>query len=90
MFAPDVKPNYWYEADIQMLARATAIFLVEGWQESKGAVAERAFCMQHGIPVYYAETESAPTEWGEPDFLTLCDNWGKQPRNGPFVIDRGV
>ena len=37
VIAPDVSPDYWLQADLAMLHHATAIFMLPGWRDSKGA-----------------------------------------------------
>lgn len=41
------------QGDLVMIFRCDAIFMREGWEESKGANQERDFAEEHGIPIYY-------------------------------------
>lgn len=45
--------DWWREADLEMLRRCDAIFLIPGWENSKGAKMEKEFSLQNGIPVFY-------------------------------------
>jgi len=42
----------YIRGDLEILARCDAMVLLEGWQESKGAVTERAFAEKIGMPIY--------------------------------------
>jgi len=42
-----------YLADaLTLLHRCDAILMIEGWEQSDGALAERQYAMSHGIPVF--------------------------------------
>lgn len=49
----DKPADWWREADLEMLRRCDAIFLIPGWQESKGARMEKEFALRSSIPVFY-------------------------------------
>lgn len=38
--------------DLEIMARCDALVLIEGWQHSQGATAERQHALEIGIPVY--------------------------------------
>lgn len=42
------------QGDLVMIARCDAIFMREGWQESKGANEELRFAADRGLPIYFA------------------------------------
>lgn len=43
--------------DLVLLSRSDVIFMLEGWQESKGAKIEHAVALERGIPVVYSLQE---------------------------------
>ena len=58
--APD---SIWLEGDLEMLRRCDFVVMVEGWEGSMGAQAERLEAFRRGIPVFYG-VETA-TQWLE-------------------------
>lgn len=59
VIAPDVRPSYWYELDLNFLrAGCDALLLLPGWEFSKGSLKEKAVAEQLGLPVFY-DTEDA-------------------------------
>lgn len=65
-FELDCKATYedYLRGDLVMLARCDAIVMVEGWEDSAGAVKELAFARDVDMPVYFAPDlpELHPTE----------------------------
>jgi hypothetical protein len=63
--APD---DVWLRGDLEMLKRCDFVVMVEGWEGSMGARAERLTALRLGIPVFYGVAEA--TSWlralGEP------------------------
>jgi len=49
----------WLAADMEMLKRSDAIFLLNGWQNSHGAVKEQQYALGNNMPVFY-EDEGIP------------------------------
>jgi len=45
-------PEFWYEADLELLKRCNAIFLIPNWRDSRGAIAEAEFAKANQIPVF--------------------------------------
>lgn len=45
--------DWWREADLEILRRCDAIFLIPGWENSKGSKMEKEFALANGIPVFY-------------------------------------
>ena len=43
----------YIRGDLDMLSRCDAIYMLEGWQESKGAQIEWDFATENNIPIYY-------------------------------------
>ena len=43
----------WLEADLEMIRRCDAIFMLKDWRESNGAKREHALAIEIGIPIYY-------------------------------------
>ena len=55
---------YWYEATEELLRRCDAILLLEGWEESKGSVAEKKLAEQLGLPVFFDQFSYVPlADW---------------------------
>lgn len=53
VIAPDVGPAYWYELDFRFLRACDALYLLPGWQESTGSLAEKAMAeFELHIPVF--------------------------------------
>jgi hypothetical protein len=44
----------WIDGDMEILKRCDAIIMIENWEYSKGSKAERKFCMENNIQVFYA------------------------------------
>lgn len=47
-----VSPSEIYLADLEMLERCDAVFLIEGWRKSRGAQYEYAWATYHNKPVF--------------------------------------
>lgn len=45
-------PDFWYAADLELLKRCDAIFLIPGWERSKGSVKEKDFAITNNIPTF--------------------------------------
>lgn len=52
VIAPSAPPEYWYNLDMRILEHASAILLIPGWRESKGALAEKDRARELGIYCY--------------------------------------
>lgn len=44
--------EFWYEADLEILRRCDAVFLLPNWKESVGAKKEREVALASGMPVF--------------------------------------
>ena len=44
----------YLNGDLQIISRVDAVVMLEGWQDSKGAVMEREYALDNHIIVYYA------------------------------------
>ena len=62
-------------ADLDLLARCDAIWMMRGWQDSKGAVRERAHAYQLGKKIFYADWHDARDvkEWLQAHSLQYAD-----------------
>lgn len=49
-FLPD---EIWLQGDLEMVRRSDCVVMAPGYEESLGALGERASALQHGIPVFY-------------------------------------
>jgi hypothetical protein len=47
----------WLEVDLSILNRCTHVLMLPRWEESTGAVAERAVAQKRGIPIAYSVAE---------------------------------
>ena len=63
VIAPDVKPEYWYQMDIELLKPASAMLLLEGWEKSSGTLKEIAIAHELRIPVFYPDERDELVEW---------------------------
>lgn len=50
--------DFWYNADLELLNRCDAIFMLPNWKESKGAGIEREYATKNSIPVFEELGES--------------------------------
>ena len=49
VIVPNASPDYWLNLDRLILEHASALLLIPGWMESKGALAERDRAAELGI-----------------------------------------
>lgn len=64
VIAPDALPEYWYNLDMLILEHASALLLIPGWRESKGAIAEKDRAAELGILQYtYTEFNMLVSDW---------------------------
>ena len=49
----DLPPEVYYEGDLVILERCDAIFMLKGWEDSKGSVIEHTFAKENKIPIFY-------------------------------------
>ncbi len=68
VIAPDVKPEYWYQMDIELLKPASAVLLLEGWEKSSGTLKEIATAHELRIPVFYSDERDKLVKWWEESF----------------------
>jgi hypothetical protein len=43
----------WLNGDLEILSRCDAIFFLDGWDDSKGSMAEYSYCDANGLDIYY-------------------------------------
>lgn len=55
VITPDVTPEYWYELDLKLMAGCDAVYMMGGWQNSKGSVDEQQTALQNKQPVFYTD-----------------------------------
>lgn len=49
----DLTYETWIKADLEMLRRSDAVFMLDGWNNSKGAMLERAEAEKRGMKIYF-------------------------------------
>ncbi len=69
VITPNVKPEYWYQMDIELLKPASAILLLGGWEDSKGTLKEIEVARELHIPVFYPEERDELVEWWKEGFF---------------------
>lgn len=48
-----VRPyEFWIDGTLELLRRCDAVLMVEGWESSRGATAERTEALRLGLPVF--------------------------------------
>lgn len=53
---PEVTPEFWYRADMEILRRCDALLVVNpNWRTSKGTNLEISFARSVGMPVFWSE-----------------------------------
>jgi hypothetical protein len=57
------KHGDWLKMDLVILERCDAIFMLRGWEDSKGATMEHNFAKEQGLKIYYEE-DGYPNEGG--------------------------
>jgi hypothetical protein len=45
--------DFWYDATLELMRRCDAVYVVDGWQDSKGVIGEIAEAIKLKIPRYY-------------------------------------
>lgn len=53
MLGGECDDEVWLRGDLEMLRRCDALVCVDGWQDSRGTVAEIGFAHDMFIPVFY-------------------------------------
>jgi hypothetical protein len=53
---PDAPPEYWYALDLRFLPVCDAVLLLPGWEQSQGALREKAEAERLGLPVFTDRT----------------------------------
>ena len=49
----DIPNEFWYQHGELILSKCNAIYMLEGWEESKGAIRELELALDLGLPVFY-------------------------------------
>ena len=48
----DIPAQMFLDGDLEIVRRCDAVFMLEGWRESQGAVGEYRFALEHEIPTF--------------------------------------
>jgi nucleoside 2-deoxyribosyltransferase len=59
---PGLKEVEYMGIDLQQISVSDAVYVIPGWEGSKGAKFEVFFALNYGIPVYFAE-KLTKIEW---------------------------
>jgi hypothetical protein len=59
-YATDVPDENWYAGYLEILSRCDAILMMNGWEESIGAIMECDFAHSHGLLDIYFEKDGIP------------------------------
>jgi hypothetical protein len=54
MFDGEAPDEVWLAGDLELLRRSDAVLMVDGWQRSVGATAERQVAADLGLPIFYS------------------------------------
>lgn len=57
--APDISAEFWLEGDLSLLLSCDAVFMIPGWQRSKGSVQEYQFA-QTAKKIIFTEFNDIP------------------------------
>jgi len=60
-FQGTLPDDTWLVGDLELLRRADAVIMVEGWEQSQGALAEHQEALDRFIPIFY--TLSSLAAW---------------------------
>lgn len=67
MFDGEAPDEVWLRGDLELLRRCDAVVVVQGWERSTGATAERALAVDLGIPTFQPDNYGTQTwilkEW---------------------------
>lgn len=53
-FSGALPDEVWLRGDLALLERCDGILMVEGWENSHGAMDEKNYAMRHKIPVFFS------------------------------------
>jgi len=62
-FSGALPDEVWLDGDLELLRRCDAILMVHGWENSAGAMAEKAFARENNIPILNG-TFDGQVSWG--------------------------
>ena len=79
LFDGEADDAVWLQGDMELLRRSDAVVLVQGWERSTGAIAERTVAADRHIPVF------TPDDWGTRTWLIKewIDAWKVNRRAEP-------
>ena len=63
VIVPDLPIEYWYAMDNVFLDLSSALFLVEGWQNSAGTKEEMQRARRSGKHIFYPDAGMALVDW---------------------------
>src|SRR4030042_1447614 len=55
--ARGILDSAWYEGDLEMLRRCDGVYLVDGWENSRGTLEEIDLAQELGLPIYQSREE---------------------------------
>ena len=63
VITPEVPMQYWYDLDMAILEPASAIWLLDGWQDSQGSQVELVHARVLQIKVFYPQDGARLVYW---------------------------
>ena len=62
----------YMDMDLEIISRCSGLYMMEGWESSKGAVEEREYAISLGLPIFYKIGDIlAYALWGVEPYTTL-------------------
>lgn len=52
---PDIDDEFWLDGTLELMRRCDAVMMLDGWQDSVGAVNERDEALRLGMPIFSIE-----------------------------------
>ncbi len=51
-FQGSLPDQFWIDGAIELMKRCDAVFMIPGWENSSGSIAERQIALDRGMPVF--------------------------------------
>lgn len=63
VITPDVPDQWWLDMTMGLLSRCDAIYVLDGWEASKGTAAEIADAQARQVPVFWQDEFAQLKRW---------------------------